>query len=445
MRYTKQIAQAAVAGAVLVIASAIPATPAAAQVSTSGDEVAFSGGPTARLYSPAAAFATDETVLVWEGSKDGVGRQRVAATGAPVGGRTGLAANDLPAQVPYEGPVTLQRDPSVVTLEQNRIVSIWVEERQQVDVDIFYQESEVVASRVMARRFNRQARPIGQLYALGEGGPSEGLLESAPAAARLTNGRMVVVWHTTDGEARTGIYGRLLNGRGMPIGDVFRVDDTTGGAGARPAVTPAAGGGFLVAWQGCCDAGGDDGIFVRTFDAEAAALGTSTRINAVTAGSQIWPALARGTNGGYLAAWMTPGAPASGLEFQVVGRPLDADGAPTGSQAPLSQGEATAHGAPTLAGAPDGFVVAWTTWRGSFTASVLAVAVTPEGTPRGKAIRVSSGPVGTQWQLAMAADGKGNFLAAWQGFDEDGKPSINARPLTTAGSGSRSAQMAPPR
>ena len=133
-----------------------------------------------RVYSPAVAFTDDDAVLVWEGSKEGIDRQRLGAAATPAGARVGLAGNDLPAQVPYEGPVTLQRDPSVVGLEHNRFLSIWVEERQQVNIDVFYQDSEVVGSRVMARRFHRQAAPFGQLHSVS-GDTTPGVLESAPA------------------------------------------------------------------------------------------------------------------------------------------------------------------------------------------------------------------------------------------------------------------------
>lgn len=438
--------RAAVTGAAVAVATAFLAVSAHAGVAAAGDEVVHSGGPSSRLYSPSAAFGTGEAVLVWEGSVDGVGRQRVTAGGVAVSSAAGLAENDLPTSTTYQGPIVLQRDPAVVALEKNRIVSVWVEEHQRVTVDPFYQNSEVVASRIMARRFDHQARPIGALYALGADGPAEGALESAPAAVRLTNGRVAVVWRTTKDDNPTGIYGRLLNGRGRPIGDVFRVDDGIEDAGGQPAIAPTAGGGFLVVWQGSWWGDETFDVFVRAFDSTAAPAGAGFRINSVSAGNQIWPAVARGANGGYLAAWMTPGTPGSGLSYEVAGRPLDDEGRPAGAQVTLSSGDATAHGAPTLAASPEGFVVAWTTWRGSYTSGVLAAEVSSHGLPLGEAIEVSpQGVIGTQWQLALAADGKGGFLAAWQGFDPDGHPSIHARPLTTEESGSRSAPMAPPR
>lgn len=439
MRYTQINYRSAFVAALLLLSTAVPA---AAQVAPAGDERAFSGGngPTARVYAPSAVFTTDEAVVVWEGAKDGVTRQRVDAAGSRRGGRAGLATNDLPAQVPYKGPLTLQRDPAVVGLERNRIVSVWVEELQQVNVDVFYQETEVLSSRIVAQRFNRQGRAIGQVEALGD--VTLGL-ESAPDATLLSDGRVVVVWQTTDGKDPIGVYGRILSGNGIPKGGVFRIDDGAGAAW-RPAVAAGPDAGFVVAWQGCCDDDGD-GVFVRSFDADGAPLGAGTQVNTAAEGLQIWPALARGESGGFLVAWMSPGTPSSGFEYQVYGRPLDASGAPAGPQMVLSQGDGNAHGAPTLAAAPDGYLLAWTTWRGSFTTGVHAATVSEQGTPRGEAIRVSTGPVGTQWELSLATDGQGHYLAAWQGFDADGNPSINVRPLALSTSKGRAANLVPAR
>ena len=211
-------------------------------------------------------------------------------------------------------------------------------------------------------------------------------------------------------------------------------------------MAPAEGGGFLVAWQACCDEGEDEGVFVRAFGPDGAAAGAGVAVNTATDGLQIWPTLSRGADGGYLMAWMTPGAPGTELSYQVVGRPLAADGTPTGVQTVLSrigEGNASSHGAPTLAAGGEGFLVAWTTWYGSFTAGIHAATVNAQGSPVGEAIRVSNGPVGTQWEIALAADGAGGFVAAWQGFDADGQRSILARQLTTVSSGSRAAHLAP--
>lgn len=50
--------------------------------------------------------------------------------------------------------------------------------------------------------------------------------------------------------------------------------------------------------------------------------------------------------------------------------------------------------------------------------------------------------MGIQWKLAVAGDGQGRFLAAWEGFDDDGDQSINSRILSESLPGSRSVGIA---
>lgn len=432
------------AGALLALSAVAPV---AAQVRAVGDEIVLPGGPTARLSAPAVTFTSAvsprQAVLLWESSSEGVARLRLDPLGTPDGTRVGLVENEIVPQIPYRGSITLQRDPVVVPLEKQRIVAAWVRERQQVIVEAVYQQADVLESRVLVRRFDRDGRPIGKLYAVSDAGPEPSDFESSPRAVRLTNGRVAVVWQTSKGGDATGVYGRILNGRGMPVGDVFRVDDGTGGPGSRPALAAAPQGGFLIVWQACCDAGGDIDIFARSFTSDGTPAGSGYPVGSEDTGNRLWPAVARGDDGAYLVAWMAPGEPRSELSYRVFGRALDGAGRPVGVDTAMSYGGGSAHGAPTLAAAPDGFLLAWTTWVGNYPTAVHATAVTARGAPRGEAIRISSGAVALQWDLALAGNGKGEFLAAWQGFDGAGRPAIRTRALTTLDSGSRSAPVMP--
>jgi hypothetical protein len=429
---------AVLAAALLLVGAAA----SSAQVVATGHERSISagGGPNARVYAPAVDFSTGEALLVWEGGRDGIERQRVGTDGVERGDPIALAGNDLPDEVPFIGPVTLQRDPSVVALPGNRLVSVWVEELQQLNVDVFYQESRVISSRIVARRFNPGGEPVGPLHEVGD--PSLGL-ESGPEAVRLSNGRLAVVWQVLEGDLPLGVYGRILSVRGIPRSPVLRLDDSAM-PGSRPALAAGPDGGFVIAWQACCDSD-RDGVFVRSFDAEGEPLGAGSPVNTVADELQIWPAIARGDHGGYLVAWMSPGAVESGLAYQVFGRVLDTGGTPIGTQTALSQSPASAHGAPTLVAALDGYLLAWTSWQGNSIYAVHASTVSEQGTPRGAAVRLSCLPVSTQWELSLAADGEGGYLAAWQGFDVDGNPAINIRPLVLTKSSGRSANLAPAR
>lgn len=387
------------------------------------DQVISASERGSRLFNPAASL-TDEggALVLWEDSTAGIQARRIGL-GEGLERSTQLVANDLPTSIPFRGPVTLQRDPLVVPLEDGKFLAFWTEERQELYVDIIYYQSEVLSSTVQVRRFNGAGRPVGRQFSLSDGDLG---LEGAVQAVRLATGRVAVVWNAHDGQNPLGVYGRLVGSRGVPHATPFRIDEPGEEAGRRPVLAPLADGGFLVAWQQCCDAGGDADVLARRYDADGVAQGAPFAIHEETAGSQVWPALAAGADGELLAAWMGPDGGGDGLEYRIFGQKLAADGSRIGAPLALSSGGGRAHGAPTLAALGDGYALVWTLWRQHFVGGIFGVALDGDGNPHGDAARLSQGTVRFQWELALTTDPAGRVLVAWQGFDGDGKPAINA-------------------
>jgi hypothetical protein len=404
--------------------------PALAQITPVGEELTIGAGRiSSRVSGPVAAFGENgQVVLVWEAAGRGIVSRRLDAAGRPAGAEVVLAASDSPDGIPFTGPLTLHRNPAVAALDQGDFLAIWTEERQHVVADIFYQRSETLNSLVVAQRFDRAGRPAGRRSVLSGGGPG---LAGSPRAIRLSDGRALAVWTTSEAGAADGIYGRLLSRRGSPIGPAFRVDSSAGSRGSRPALAAAGDGGFLVAWQGCCDGGGS-GIFARRFQARAEPAGEAFLVNAVETGDQLWPAVSRSAAGEFLVAWMGPGGTFSELEQRIYGQVLSVDGAFLGPELTLSGGGGKAHGAPAVTGVGAGYLVAWTVWGTNFPQGIRAAEFDSAGAPQGDLVPLSTGRIGIQWQLSLAGDGDGRFLAAWEGFDGDGDPSINTRRLSKA-------------
>lgn len=404
------------------------AAPALAQAPEAG-QVTVASSSSSRLFSPSVAFADGPGVLVlWEDSDQGIVTRRIG----PAGGLSQpvqLAANDLPAAIPYDGPVTLQRDPLVVPVDNGEMLAIWKQERQHVRVDILFQDTRVVASTIQVRRFNRAGQPVGRQFALSDGDLG---LESSPRAVRLAGGRVMVVWQARDGRHPAGVYGRFLGARGVPHGTPFRIDDPAGEPGERPVVAALPGGGFAAAWQECCDAGGEPDVMARAFEADGTPMGAPFAVNAATSGEQVWPALAAGQGGELMVAWMGPGAGEEGREYRVYGQLVGTDGTSLGPERVLSSGVGRAHGAPTLAALPDGYALVWTLWLEHFLGGVYGVALDGAGVPRGDAVKVSEGSVRFQWELALTTGADGGVLAAWQGFDPAGDSAINVWRLSPA-------------
>lgn len=414
-----------IARAALLLVALCP--PAGAEITPVGEELPVAAGTiTSRLVAPAVAFhATGELVVAWEGFRQGLVGRHVDTTGRPVGPELRLALNELPASVPYQGPMTLGREPSVVGLDGGEELAVWIEQLHHVSVDVFYQRSEVLSSTVVAQRFNKRGRPVGRQTVLSDDDLG---LAGSPSAVRLSGGRVLVVWGIAEGGDERGIYGRLLSRRGTPVGPTFRVDSPGFPPGSRPAVAATDGGGFLVAWQACCDGEGP-GIFGRRYQAQAEPAGEAFRINTTQAGKQVSPAVARSSAGEFLVTWVGPGETGSSLEYQIYGQILASDGTMLGPELSVSRGGGRLHGAPAVVGTGDGYLAAWILWNGDFPVAVLAIELDRAGVPIGDPLRLSGGPLGVQWRLSLAADGRGSYFAAWEGFNAQGAPSINARRL----------------
>ncbi len=147
-------------------------------------------------------------------------------------------------------------------------------------------------------------------------------------------------------------------------------------------------------------------------------------VNETTGMSQSAPAIAViESTGNYVAAWTSfeqPGGDPQGLG--VYGQRFLADGAPQGD-AFLVSGVAVddQDSASVAADAAGNFVVVWESLlqdgdgRGIFAQQYL-----PDGTPYGDVFQVNTWIAGDQEAPVVAMNENGNFVVAWEGFDEDG-------------------------
>ncbi len=406
------------------------AAPGLAQLTAVGDELHLSGpAGVGRAEHPAATYTpTGALRLLWSNPRLGVFGRGVGPGGRPAGPAVGLAANDLPRDLPFDGRITVREAPAVVAFRGGDFFSFWTEEAIHLRADVFYEHRDLLASHVYGQRFDRAGRPVGRAFAVS--GIDVGR-ESAPRAVRLANGRLLVVWQVSVGDA-TGVYARMLRPRGSALGPAFRVDAGSLSAGASPAVAAAEDGGFLVAWKGCCDASGDALVVARRFAADGSAAGDAFAVSASSSGGgQFLPAVARGASGELLVAWMGAADDETGSAFRIYGRLVSADGAPVGSDVVLSTGSDRADSAPAVAAAPGGYVVAWTVWGSTFPYAILAVPVDPSLAATGPAIPVNTGVINFQWALALTGNGEGRYLLAWEGFDATGHVAIEGRVLST--------------
>src|SRR4051812_11701803 len=93
-------------------------------------------------------------------------------------------------------------------------------------------------------------------------------------------------------------------GTAAGVGNEFRLNDTGADTQVPPSVAVDYGGNFVVAWQSLGQDGGGYGIYAKRFtSAGAAAAGAEFRVNDTTAGNQAAPAVAADAHGDFVVAW----------------------------------------------------------------------------------------------------------------------------------------------
>lgn len=224
-------------------------------------------------------------VVVWEsvgqdGSEDGVFARRYASNGAlgsefQVNAFTSLAQNE----------------PAVSRAPDGGFLVTW----QSVNQGGF-------VSGVFARRYDSHGLGLASEFHVGG---SASVFQRFPGAAHDTDEGFVVVWQEAyiDGSG-FGIAGQSFDSLGRSIGSQFLVNAFTTGVQLIPAVALQSAGRFVVAWASNEQDGSNFGVFARGVNRKSRVLGPEFRVNETTLGYQASPAISTGADGQFVVAWI---------------------------------------------------------------------------------------------------------------------------------------------
>lgn len=397
--------------------------PAAAVAVPEAGEMLVNRTLDSQQKNPVAAFGPGGvSLVVWEDSRYGVRGQLFGPGGAKHGAALDLAGNQLPS-IPGEGPATFAVEPAAVFLPGGDFLLAWAEERGYLRVAPFYQNFDLATRRAMARRFTAAGKPVGPAFTISS---SPERLESWPRLHLRSGGPVLAVWRSDRAAgaagAANGLFARHLTRVGRPHGAELRVSGDGDQDAQYVAFAEAPGGQVLLAWEGCCDAGGDLGIFARVYDTSSRTFGPLIQLNGEVAGRQRRPAIAPAGDGGFFALWQ------SELERSLIpifGRFFDLAGRPVGGEFQVSHGFDTVQLAPGLATAPGGgYLAIWRDWLGPFF-GMSAVELDAAGLPQGEPVRVHSRGIQKSGRTSLATDGAGTFLVPYEKALK-GRPGIAA-------------------
>ena len=271
---------------------------------------------------------------------------------------------------------------------------------------------------IFARLFSSAGVAVGLDFQINSRTTSS---QSRPAVAREATGAFVVTWSSgsQDGQG-FGIFARRLSSTGGVFGVEFQVNTHTITDQFMPAIASDLDGDFVVAWQSSLQDGSGDGVFARRFSSVGVPLGTEFQVSLYTEDTQRLPAVAMDSDGDFVVAWQSQGQ--DGSNYGVFARRFSSAGAAVTSDIPVNAHTTAAQGYPAVSSAADGdFVVVWeSNNQDGLFPSVFGRRFASTGAPLATEFAVNTYTSGAQITAAIATDGAGRSIVAWQSLGQDG-------------------------
>jgi hypothetical protein len=241
--------------------------------------------------------------------------------------------------------------------------------------------------------------------------------QTRQAVATDAAGDFVIVWSSQgqDGDG-WGVYAQRYDAAGNPQGSEFRVNTTTQGDQNNSAVAMDAAGNFVVA---CQNQNGDWGIYAQRYNAAGVAQGGEFRVNTTTNDDQMNPAVAVGPSGSFLVTWQSHNQDGSG--WGIYAQRYSAAGVAQGGEFRVNTTTNQNQQDPAVAADGRGdYLVAWQSGSGSGW-DIYAQRYDASGNRLGGEFLVNTTTAGNQPAPAVAADAAGDFLIAWQSQSPGGR------------------------
>ncbi len=251
-------------------------------------------------------------------------------------------------------------------------------------------------------------------------------------AAAVGDGH-VVVWANNSDD----IHARLYDGSGNPVGEDFRLNETTFLTQYQPVVV-AVDGGFLAAWASWDQDGNHYGVVARLFDDTGAAVSDEFIVNETTAGPQWEVSATVLQDGNVVLTWRDESTSDDQVNLRILGvdtaeaDPTQALTAVTGELPASSQtASSIQHSDQAVAGlSSGGFVAVWTT---STNYDVYARVFAADGTTAATEFTVNQYTLSNQQVPVVAALPTG-FAVAWYGrLDASAALGVGVRLFDDAG------------
>lgn len=306
-----------------------------------GTETHVSTYTTGAQSSPSVTTLTDGGwVVTWysngqDGDDNGIYLQRYHADGITSGTETLVNTNTAFAQY----------DPSVTSLSDGGWVVTWTS--QGIDAN---------ATGISQQRYDVNGDMAGGETVVNTYATAN---QEEPSVAALAGGGWVVTWGSDGADGNGyGICQQRYDAQGVAAGSEIQVNTFTTGRQASSSVTGLADGGWVVAWASRGQDGDDAGIYLQRYDASGATDGGETQVNTYTDADQLGVSITELSDHGWVVAWYS--SVQDGGSSGIYQQRYDADGAAAGAETQVNAYTTEEQYGPSVTALEDGsWVVSW--------------------------------------------------------------------------------------
>ncbi|MCA9110358.1 MAG: PKD domain-containing protein, partial [Planctomycetaceae bacterium] len=233
-------------------------------------------------------------------------------------------------------------------------------------------------------------------------------------------GAFVITWSSDgqDGDGN-GVYARLYDASGNPVGGEFRVNTYTVSSQSIPAVSMTDTGNFIITWSSFQDGNGF-GVYAQRYDAGGTRIGSEFQVNTHTAGDQLWPSVSMVDSGKFVITWSS--SDQDGSSWGIYAQRYDAVGNALGSEFQVNTYTHSFQSRSSASMTDSGdFLVTWDSYgQDGSDLGVYAQAYDGQGNLLGTEIRVNTYTQSAQYAASVSNNGTGQFVVTWSSALQDG-------------------------
>ncbi len=244
-----------------------------------------------------------------------------------------------------------------------------------------------------------------------------------PAIAVGSQGNFIVTWENywIENPTSSGIAARVFDQEGHSLGQEFLVNEYTSDFQGEPDTATSSTGDFVITWQSWGQDGDGFGIFARIFNQNGIPLGTEFQVNSYTSDNQQHPAIVMDKYGYFVITWSSFGQ--DGDKTGIMARRFNRYGEATDQEFRVHLSSESWQEWPAIAMDKwSNFVICWHSYQeNSQSYDIFARTFNETANLKGPEFQVNS--YSDNWQVfpAIDADSEGNFIITWQSLEQDSR------------------------